>query len=288
MALISRVRNLLDMIKFEHTIFALPFAYTGMILAASGLPSLRSFILITLAMVGARTFTMALNRLIDREIDRKNPRTSLWPMSTGIVSVGETLVLCLVSLIVFLSAVYSLPPLCHKLWPVVLLPMVLYSFTKRFTWLCHFFLGLCLGMAPVGAWVAVTGSLPSFGLYSLGLAVLLWTAGFDIIYSCQDHDFDSDQGLFSIPVRFGIKRALNITRMCHASAVLFLFYVGKSFSLGKLYFSGVIVIALFLWYENRLVSPDDLSRINVSFFTINGFVSIFAFVVTFFSLHFRL
>ncbi len=285
MGLIKKSKQVLEMIKFEHTVFALPFAYLGMVLGARGVPEFFTFLLITLAMVGARSFTMALNRLFDLDLDRKNPRTSGWPLSRGLVTVGETILLSIVSLAVFFVSVYLLPPLCHKLWPFVLLPMAFYSFTKRFTCFCHLFLGLCLGLAPLGAWVAVTNELPVTGIYILGLAVMFWTAGFDIIYSCQDYRFDLQEGIHSIPVRFGIRTALKFARLFHGLTIIFLVCLGVSFSFGIIYYTGIFFIALFLWYENRIVSPEDLSRVNISFFTLNGFVSIFTFILTFVSVY---
>ena len=277
----KKLKTILEMIKFEHTVFALPFAYLGMVLGAGGLPDARTFTWITVAMVGARSYAMAINRLIDRRIDTRNPRTQHWPLQQGSITALETGAFVLCSFLVFLVAVFKLPDLCRWLWPAVIIPMTLYPFLKRFTWLSHLVLGMCLGCAPLGAWIAVTSSFPPAGILALGLAVMLWTAGFDIIYSCQDYDFDRREQLHSIPVRFGIPRALTITRVLHGVTVILLLMTGISFSLGTVFYAGVMCIALFLWYENRIVSPEDLSRINVSFFTLNGFVSIFAFVFTF-------
>lgn len=286
MVFTKKIKTILEMIKFEHTIFALPFAYLGMVIGAGGFPNLSTFLWITLAMVGARSYTMALNRLFDLDIDKKNPRTSSWAMPQGLVTVKETIALAIVAVAVFLVSVYMLPSLCHKLWPVVLLPMTVYSLIKRFSYLSHFFLGFCLGLAPLGSWVATTNTLPPPGILALGLGVMFWTTGFDIIYSCQDYDFDKNEGLHSIPVHFGIKKALRCSKILHALTALFLLFLGISFSLGIIFYAGVALIALFLWYENKIVRSDDLSRVNVSFFTINGFVSIFIFVFTFMSIKF--
>jgi 4-hydroxybenzoate polyprenyltransferase len=185
-------------------------------------------------------------------------------------------------------AAFMLPSLCHVLWPVALIPMTIYPFLKRFTFLSHFVLGISLGLAPLGAWIAVTNIFPTVGIFSLGFAVSVWTAGFDIIYSCQDYEFDRHEGLHSIPVQFGIGMALNITKILHGLTVVFLLLVGMSFSLGVIYYIGVIFIAIFLWYENRIIKPDDLSRVDLSFFTLNGFVSIVAFLFTFISVFFKL
>jgi 4-hydroxybenzoate polyprenyltransferase len=286
MVFTKKIKTILEMIKFEHTIFALPFAYLGMVIGAGGFPNLSTFLWITLAMVGARSYAMALNRLFDLDIDKKNPRTSSWALPLGLVTVKETIALSIVSVALFFISVYMLPSLCHKLWPVVLLPMTFYPLIKRFSYLSHFLLGLCLGLAPLGSWVATTNTLPPPGILALGLAVMFWTAGFDIIYSCQDYDFDKTEGLHSIPVHFGIKKALRLSKILHALTAFFFLFLGICFSLGIIFYIGVMLIAFFLWYENKIVRSDDLSRVNVSFFTVNGFVSIFIFVFTFMSIKF--
>jgi 4-hydroxybenzoate polyprenyltransferase len=278
--LIRKLKLLLEMIKFEHTIFALPFAYLGMILGAKGLPDLLTFILITLAMVGARTYAMALNRLFDLDIDKKNPRTKDRALPKKTVTKTEAIILTLAALLLFFAAVYLLPPLCLKLWPAVIIPMTFYSLAKRFTWLCHFLLGMCLGLAPLGSWIAVTGTMPNTDVYLLGLAVMFWTTGFDIIYSCQDHAFDRKENLHSAPVRFGIRTSLNITKALHTITVILLVLCGISFSLGMIYYVGILIVAVFLVYENTIISEHDMSRVNAAFFTANGFVSIIAFIFT--------
>lgn len=280
----SKIRILLDMIKFEHTVFALPFAYLGMVLGARGWPDFATWAWITLAMVGARTYAMTLNRLLDRDIDSRNPRTSGWALPAGRVRIREAVALALLALGAFFVAVFMLPELCQKLWPIVLVPMTFYSLAKRFTWACHLLLGTCLGLAPLGAWVATTGTLPPAAVLALGLAVTFWTAGFDIIYSCQDYSFDLKELLHSIPVRFGIPRALRCAKLLHALTVLLLLVMGMGFSLGPAYYAGLALIALFLLYENRVVRPDDLSRLNLSFFTLNGLVSLLALISTLVSL----
>jgi len=284
---LGKLKILLDMIKFKHTIFSLPFAYTGMILGAWGLPGFLPFIWVTLAMAGARSFAMALNRLFDSAIDKNNPRTAGWALPAGLVSVPETLLFVAASLAVFFIAVFFLPGLCHKLWPVVLLPMACYSFTKRFTWACHGVLGLCLGLAPMGAWVATTNTLPTAGIWMLGLGVMLWTTGFDVLYSCQDYACDIKEGLHSVPVRFGIPFALKLTKILHGLTVVFFSLMGFFFSLGVLFYAGCAVIACFLWYENSIVKPGDLSRLNAAFFTANGCVSILAFAAVLAAVVFR-
>ena len=278
---LGKLATLLDMIKFEHTIFALPFAYIGMILGAGGLPPVSTFFWITLAMVGARSFAMALNRLFDSTIDKKNPRTAGRALPAGLVSVPETLLFVAGSLAVFFIAIFFLPGLCHKLWPVALAPMACYSLTKRFTWACHAVLGLCLGLAPMGSWVAITNTLPTAGIWMLSIGVMFWTAGFDILYSCQDYECDARDGLHSVPVRFGMARALRLTKILHALTVIFFGLMGFFFSLGAVFYAGCAVIAGFLWYENSIVKPDDISRVDAAFFTANGCVSILAFAAVF-------
>jgi len=278
---LGKLKILLGMIKFEHTIFALPFAYSGMVLGAGGLPDFATFFWVTLAMIGARSFAMALNRLQDAAIDKKNPRTDERALPAGLVTSGEALIFIAAALAAFFAAVFQLPDLCRRLWAVVLAPMAVYSLTKRFTWACHFVLGLCLGLAPMGAWVAATNTLPTTGIWMLAIGVMLWTAGFDILYSCQDYGFDTREGLHSVPVRFGIAAALQATKLLHALAVLFLGLMGFFFSLGAVFYAGLAVIACFLWYENSIVKPHDLSRMNAAFFTANGCVSILAFAAVF-------
>jgi 4-hydroxybenzoate polyprenyltransferase len=271
---LNKVKIILEMIRFEHTVFALPFAYLGMILAKRGFPTLSQFLWITVAMVGARSMAMSVNRLVDYQIDQRNPRTAAWPLPAGKISLRAVIFFALVSFLVFLIAVYQLAPLCRYLWPVVVVPMLIYPFTKRLTSLSHFLLGLCLGMAPLGAYVAITDQIPTIPIIILGLAVLFWTAGFDIIYSCQDYDFDVREGLHSVPIALGIEKGLRLTKWSHLITVILLFMVGLFLRLGFFYFLGVLLISLFLWYENRIVKPSDLSKVNLSFFTMNGLVSI--------------
>lgn len=276
----TRVRILLDNIKFEHTIFALPFAYLGMILAARGFPTLWQFFWITIAMAGARTLAMSLNRLIDREIDARNPRTAGRPLPTGRLSSIEVTGFSLISLFVFAIAAWQLNPLCLQLLPLAAIVLVGYSYTKRFTWTSHFILGVADGIAPVGGWIAVTGTL-SWEPIILGLAVAIWIAGFDIIYACQDVDFDKKNGLYSIPVRFGIGPALKLAALSHALTIGLLFILGLSTGLSWPYWIGVIVAGGLLLYENSLVKPNDLTKINVAFFNVNGYIAVELFVFTF-------
>jgi 4-hydroxybenzoate polyprenyltransferase len=285
MGFLAKTRTILVMIKFEHSVFALPFAYLGMLLAEGGIPDAATIVWVTLAMVGARSFAMALNRLLDVNIDRRNPRTASRALPQRRISITEVIVFLAASLLVFFLAVFMLPSLCHRLWPVVLVPMALYSLTKHVTWLCHFVLGLCLALAPAGAWVATVNALPPPGIWLLALGVMLWTAGFDIIYSCQDYSFDCSEGLHSVPVRFGIAPALRAVKILHALSVSIFCAVGAVLGLGLVYYLGMVATGVFLWYENSIISADNLERIESSFFTMNGFVSITIFVCAFASMY---
>ncbi|MGB9662529.1 MAG: UbiA-like polyprenyltransferase [Moorellaceae bacterium] len=269
----------LEMIKFEHTIFALPFAYLGAFLAAGGVPTAHQLFWITLAMLGARTAAMSLNRLIDRHLDALNPRTANRALPRGLISALEVWVYTILSFLLLFFSAHQLNDLCVRLLPVAVFILVIYSYTKRWTWGCHLVLGLADGLAPMGAWVAVRASLDLPALV-LGLGMGLWVAGFDIIYACQDYDFDRQYGIHSIPARFGKERALFIARVFHAVSVGFLLALGVLLRLGVLYFVGVAVAGLILIHEHRLVSPQDLSRINIAFLQMNGYLSVLMFVFT--------
>jgi 4-hydroxybenzoate polyprenyltransferase len=273
----NKLRIYLEMIKFEHSIFALPFAYLGAFLAEMRIPSFPALFWITLAMVGARSFAMAMNRLIDREIDRRNPRTAERALPKGHLSIFSVNTFSLISLIVFLIAVYHLAPVCRYLWPLVVIPFVIYPYTKRFTWLSHFILGLCLGLAPIGAWIAVTNSVTIEPLL-LGAAVLCWVAGFDIFYAIQDMDFDRKHKLYSIPANFGIRTSLVLTKLLHFTAISLLVWTGIRLDLGIFYFIGVFIAGVLLAYENSIIKPDDLSKLNMAFFTMNGVISVLMFL----------
>ena len=273
---LNKLKVYLEMIKFQHSIFALPFAYLGAFLSQMRVPGLVTLLWITLAMVGARSFAMALNRLIDLEIDRRNPRTAERALPKKLLSVSTVILFILLSLAIFLLAVYNLAPICRYLWPFVILPFVVYPYTKRFTWLSHFVLGLCLGLAPAGAWLAVTNTV-SLDPLLIGGAVLLWVAGFDIIYAIMDIDFDRQYGLFSIPSKFGVKRSLALTKLLHTASIAIFTWIGIRLGLGLLYFIGIAVTAILLIYENSLIKPNDLSRLNLAFFTMNGVVSVVMF-----------
>ncbi len=276
---LSKTATIFRMIKFEHSVFALPFAYMGAMLAAGGLPTFWQVFWITVAMVGARSLAMGLNRLIDRKIDIRNPRTKNRALPKKLLSEKDVVIFNLISLAVFLIAVYSLAPLCRWLWPFFVLPFVIYPYTKRFTWLCHLFLGICLGLAPVGAWIAITNTI-SFEPILLGFAVCFWVAGFDIIYACQDVEIDREQKLYSIPTIFGVKKALRATGIFHVLSVGLFLFLGILTNLGPIYFGGLMIVSLLLLRENRLVSPNDFSKLNTAFFTMNGVISVIMLVFT--------
>ncbi|MBI3316187.1 MAG: UbiA family prenyltransferase, partial [Candidatus Omnitrophica bacterium] len=264
----------------EHTVFALPFAYLGMILAGKAWPSWEVFFWVTLAMVAARTTGMTLNRLIDLRIDEKNPRTQNRPLLTGEFPLWGAWVSVAVSLVAFFLSAWMLNPLCFKLsWPAALL-LSGYHFVKRFSFLCHFTLGAVLAAAPMGGWLAVTGSFSWIPVF-LSAAVLFWVAGFDIIYSLQDVDFDRAYGLHSIPVRFGEPLALKISDSCHVATAFFLFLFGLFDGLGVVYWVGLAIVTGLLVFEHALVADGDRSKINAAFFTINGWVGILLLVFTF-------
>jgi 4-hydroxybenzoate polyprenyltransferase len=274
----GKIAELLDMIKFEHTIFALPFAYLTLFLVERGWPSLGSFVWITLAMVAGRTFGMTANRLIDAGIDAHNPRTASRSLPAGRISSIEVILFGAVSLAVFLVAVYQLSPLAQRLWPVAIAAMVFYPYAKRFTWLSHLALGFVYVMIPTGVWIAVRNALPVEAII-LGLGAAFWVAGFDIIYACQDTEIDREQGLHSMPADLGLRAALWTARVFHILFFAALVTAGVLLNAGFLYYTGIGLAGFLLAYEHRLVSPDDLSKINVAFFTTNGIVSIILFVL---------
>ncbi len=262
------------MIKIEHTLFALPFALLGAVLAANGLPSAHQIFWICVAMVGARSAAMAFNRIVDRVYDLKNPRTSMRALPAGLLSVSFVWLFTAVSAALFFLAAAMLNRLTLILAPIALVSILCYSFTKRWTNLSHLVLGWCLAMAPTGAWIAVRGALDSPIPLLLSLVVLLWTAGFDVLYACQDFEFDRREGLYSLPARFGIRRALAISRLFHVGAFAALVALYVSANLGSAALVGVIATACLLLYQHTLVRADDLSRLNAAFFTTNAFVSV--------------
>lgn len=265
------------MIKIEHTLFALPFAFLGAVLAAGGLPTVQQFLWITLAMVGARSCAMAFNRIADREIDARNPRTRSRALPSGTLSVGFVWAFTLISAALFFTAAAMLNRLTLVLAPVALASVLLYSYTKRWTMLSHLVLGWCLAIAPAGAWIAVRGALDSPVPFLLSLVVMLWTAGFDVLYACQDYDFDRRSGLHSIPRHLGVARALWISRLFHAQAFATLVALYLVTHLGALALLGVVATGALLVYQHTLVRANDLSRLNAAFFTTNAFVSVILF-----------
>ncbi len=277
----EKVRDFLELIKFEHTVFALPFAYLGMVLAAGGWPGWRTFLWITVAMAAARTVAMSLNRILDRDYDARNPRTARRPLVTGRISMRTAWGGTLVALGVLALAAWELGPLPFRLLPGALFFLIGYSYTKRFTWASHFILGMTDGLAPMGAWVAVRGSLFSradLPAWLLFLIVTLWIGGFDLIYACQDAEFDRQAGLHSIPARFGIAAALRLSALAHLLMMVLLVALGAAMHLGLPYAIALLLTAALLFYEHRLVRPDDLSRVDVAFFNLNSYISLTLFL----------
>jgi len=273
----GRIRTVLEMIKFEHSIFALPFALTGALLAARftshGWPSFRQVLWIVVAMVSARSAAMTINRIADLRYDKENPRTKMRALATGALSMGFAWIFTLVAVAVFVLAAWQLNPLALKLSPVALAILFFYSLTKRFTNFSHLFLGLSLGVSPAAAWIAVTGHL-DLRMLILCAAVTLWVAGFDVLYACQDVAFDRSAGLFSIPKRFGIATSLWIARVMHVGVIALLAWLAASFALPWPAWIGIVVVAALLAYEHSLVKPNDLSKLDAAFFTLNGYISI--------------
>ena len=275
MATLTRnIRTTLEMIKIEHTLFALPFAFLGAVFAARGIPTPWQIVWITVAMVGARSTAMAFNRIADRDYDERNPRTKMRAIPAGLLSVGFALLFTLIAAAIFFIAAAMLNRLTLLLSPIALASVVLYSYTKRWTLLSHLILGWCLAIAPTGAWVAVRGAIDSPIPLLLSLVVMLWTAGFDVLYACQDYEFDRREGLHSIPARFGIARSLWISRGLHAGAFAALVALYFLTNLGMLAVVGVIAAGGLLIYQHTLVRANDLSRLNAAFFTTNAFVSV--------------
>ena len=275
----GKVRTFLEAIKFEHTIFALPFAYLGMLLAARGAPSLGQFVWITVAMASARTLAMALNRLIDRQIDARNPRTANRALPRRLLSAVEMGTFALISAVILTVAAWLLNPLCLKLLPGAVIVLVGYSYTKRFTWLSHAVLGLADALAPIGAWAAVTATIPLEALV-LGFAVATWIGGFDLLYACQDVEFDRAEGLHSVPARFGIGAALSWAKLAHLLTIASLVLVGVWTGLGVVYWVGVVIAAGLLVYEHSLLREDDLSKLDMAFFNVNGYIAVTLLVAT--------
>lgn len=281
-SLYQKIRSLLEMIRFSHTIFAFPFALMAVVLAArtTGAPPTAGQLLwICLALVGARTGAMACNRLIDARLDAANPRTADRHLPAGRVAHREALALALAGFALLLLAAWRLNPLCLALAPLAIALLVLYSYCKRFTALSHLVLGLCLGAAPVGAWIALRGSF-AWPPLVLGLAVLCWVAGFDIFYALQDEKFDRSQGLHSIPVLMGTHQAISLAKVLHGLMIMLLSFLAMIAPVGEIYLVGVLLVAGLLFYEHRLVRVGDLSRLNTAFFTLNGYISVSLFLFT--------
>jgi 4-hydroxybenzoate polyprenyltransferase len=279
---LGKLATLLEMIKFSHTVFAFPFALMGVVLASlasAAAPTFSQVFWICLAMVGARTGAMGLNRIIDARIDAGNPRTAERHLPTGRVALGEAWLLVAGAFALLLLAAWQLNPLCLKLAPVAIFCLAFYSYCKRFTAMAHLVLGLCLAAAPVGAWIALRGDI-GWPVIVLGLAVLFWVAGFDIFYALQDYEHDRQHGLFSIPARFGVARAFTIARWFHLAMLTLLLLLVFSKGLGIIYLLGVLVVAGMLIYEHMLVRPDDLARLDAAFFNMNGYISVTIFLFT--------
>ena len=274
----SKILEYFELIKFEHTIFALPFALSGMLLAkAQGWPKISVFIWVLLAMIGGRTAAMALNRIIDAEIDKKNPRTSNRAIPAGRIKKLSAFILTLVSFAVMIFAAFHLPLICIKLLPFALLILIFYSYTKRFTSLSHLVLGLALGAAASGGWLAVSGKI-DIPVILWGLSVTFWVCGFDIIYAIQDIEFDREHKLFSIPAWLGIKKSLLISKISHIITIILLVLLAIIYQAGTFYRIGIVFVMCMLFYEHYLLKNDDLSKINAAFFNVNGYVSIGIFI----------
>ena len=267
--------NLLNFIKFEHSVFALPFALSGALLATNNtLPRLSTLCWIILAMIGARSFAMSVNRIIDKDIDGKNPRTENRELPKKALTKTQAILFTLIALFIFIYATLQLPRLCLYLLPVAGIWFYIYPYTKRFTFLSHLWLGIALGASVLAGWIAVNGKINSLIPFILGGAVTFWVAGFDIIYACQDYDFDKKNNLYSIPVKFGIKNALYISRFFHIITICLLALLGIVLNPSITYWFGVIFVTAMLFYEQNLVKLNDLTKVNLAFFTLNGWVSV--------------
>lgn len=275
----SKLKAHLDNIALSHSIFALPFAYMGAFLAAGSIPSGHDLIWITIAMIGARSAALALNNFIDLKYDKRHPRFTERPMVTGAVKPWEAIILIIGCLLLFLLAAAQLQPICLMLWPLALIPLVVYPYMKRFSWTCHLVLGLALAAAPVGAWIGVRGDI-SIAVLFLGLAVGVWIAGFDVIYGCQDVGFDKANGLNSMPVRFGVQGALRLAKIMHTISIAGFTLVGLLLQVHFIYYFGVILAGIVLIYQHTIVSATDLSKVTQRYFMRNGLVGILIFIFT--------
>lgn len=276
---LTKLKLFLEMIDFGHTLFGLPFAYLGAFLAVGGIPTVWQLVWITVAMVTARTAALCLNRIIDRHIDRANPRTSDWVMAANKLSVKWIWFFVFICFALLLYAASQLNELCFKLAPLAVAILWLYSYTKRFTWWCHLILGIAIGIGPIGAWIAITGTFDWQPLF-LAAAVACWIAGFDTMYACQDIEFDRANGLYSIPARFGERGALRFSAVFHIFTVIFFILTGYIMSLGLVYYLGIFFAATVLFYEHLIVKPGDLSKVNFASFKINRYVGLIIFITT--------
>jgi 4-hydroxybenzoate polyprenyltransferase len=274
---VSTLRHFLDAIKFEHTVFALPFAFIAMVLAAGGWPGVHVIAWVTLAMIGGRTLAMSANRLVDRVIDARNPRTAGRHLPSGLLTPGQVTRAAVASAGLLLLSAWQLNPLCFALAPVAALFLIGYSYTKRFTWLSHFILGFTDGIAAAGGWIAVRERFDP-PVFVLWFALTVWIAGFDLIYACQDVAFDRAAGLHSLPARFGIAAALRAAKACHGLTIVAFATLGWMVGLGAAYWVGVLVVTGLFVYEHSLVSPTDLSRLDIAFFNVNGYIAVILFL----------
>ena len=282
MSLLKKIADYFRLIKFSHSVFALPFAFTAALFAAEGIPTLSKIFWITIAMAGGRSGAMGMNRIIDRKIDALNPRTKNRELPKGIIQTRDALIFTLIAFAVLLLSAYMLNPLCFKISPLVLLVLFTYSYTKRFTWLSHIVLGTALSLAPLGAWIAIKGTF-DLQILPLCFAVMFWVSGFDVLYGIQDMDFDRTHSLYSIPSRFGIKKSLWIARLFHLITIGLLFSLAPLFKLTGFFLVGVFIASALMVYEHSLVKPADLSKLDMAFFNMNGYISITVFLFTLFN-----
>lgn len=282
MVLVNKISDYLRLIKFSHSVFALPFAFTAALIAAGGMPDLDKIFWIIVAMVGGRSGAMGMNRIIDRKIDAINPRTKNRELPRGVISTWEALTFTLIAFAFLVLAAYKLNSLCLRISPLVIFLLFTYSYTKRFTWLCHVILGIALSLAPLGAWIAVRGTF-DYEILPLCFAVVFWVAGFDVLYGLQDIDFDRSYGIYSIPSVFGIKFSLWTARLFHFLTIALLLSLVPIFNLSMIYLFGILITSGLILYEHSLVRPEDLSKLDMAFFNMNGYISITVFVFTFFN-----
>lgn len=282
MVLVGKIADYLRLIKFSHSVFALPFAFTAALIAAEGVPPFYQMFWITVAMIGGRTGAMGMNRIVDRKFDALNPRTRNREIPRGVVKAWEAFVFTAMAFAILLLAAYKLNPLCFKISPLFILVLFTYSYTKRFTWLCHIVLGVSLALAPLGAWIAVKGTFNA-DILPLCFAVMFWVAGFDTLYGLQDIDFDKKQGLYSIPSVFGVSASLWIARLFHLITIGLLLSLVPIFRLSNIYLFGIIIASGLILYEHLLVKSNDLSKLDMAFFNMNGYISITVFVFTLFN-----